>query len=69
MKAKLILLIVVLMIGFVAFAPPEAEYMPEGARFPYPTFPLLPPLVAIVLAIYTQQVLPALFAGIWIAAL
>ncbi|QOR95177.1 Na+/H+ antiporter NhaC family protein [Thermosphaera chiliense] len=43
--------------------------MPEDKRFAYYTFPLLPPLLAIVLAIYTQQVLPALFAGIWIAAL
>jgi len=69
MRAKIIVIIVILAIGLLAFAPPNAEFMPEEKRFAYYTFPLLPPLLAIVLAIYTQQVLPALFAGIWIAAL
>nr|WP_227410856.1 Na+/H+ antiporter NhaC family protein [Thermosphaera aggregans] len=69
MRAKLIVIIIILAIGLLAFAPPNAEFMPEDKRFAYYTFPLLPPLLAIVLAIYTQQVLPALFAGIWIAAL
>ncbi len=69
MQAKLLVVIIILAIGLLAFAPPNAEFMPEDKRFAYYTFPLLPPLLAIVLAIYTQQVLPALFAGIWIAAL
>jgi len=69
MRGKLLVIIIILAIGLLAFAPPNAEFMPEEKRFPYVTFPILPPLLAIVLAIYTQQVLPALFAGIWVAAL
>jgi NhaC family Na+:H+ antiporter len=69
MRGKLLIIIIILAIGLLAFAPPNAEFMPEEKRFPYITFPILPPLLAIVLAIYTQQVLPALFAGIWVAAL
>jgi len=69
MRGKLLVIIIILAIGLLAFAPPNAEFMPEERRFPYVTFPILPPLLAIVLAIYTQQVLPALFAGIWVAAL
>jgi len=69
MKGKLLVIITILAIGLLAFAPPNAEFMPEEKRFPYVTFPILPPLMAIVLAMYTQQVLPALFAGIWVAAL
>jgi Na+/H+ antiporter NhaC len=68
MRGKLLIIIIILAIGLLAFAPPNAEFMPEEKRFPYITFPILPPLLAIVLAIYTQQVLPALFAGIWVAA-
>ncbi len=66
---KLILVLVVLVIAFVAYAPPNAEYMPEELRFPYVTFPLLPPLLAITLCMTTGQVLPALFLGVWIGAL
>jgi NhaC family Na+:H+ antiporter len=69
MRGKLLIIIIILAIGLLAFAPPNAEFMPEEKRFPYVTFPILPALLAIVLAIYTQQVLPALFAGIWVAAL
>ncbi len=69
MRGKLLVIIIILAIGLLAFAPPNAEFMPEEKRFAYVTFPILPPLLAIVLAIYTQQVLPALFAGIWVAAL
>jgi len=66
---RYIAVIVILLISLIAFAPPNAPFMPEEKRFPYITFPLLPPLLAIVLAIVTRQILPALFAGIWIAAL
>jgi len=60
---------VILVVSLIAFVPPNAPFMPEEKRFPYVTFPLLPPLLAIVLAIVTRQILPSLFAGIWIAAL
>ncbi|BAA81554.1 probable Na(+)/H(+) antiporter [Aeropyrum pernix K1] len=43
--------------------------MPEDKRFSYITFPLLPPLLAIALAIVTRQVLPALFLGVWAGGL
>ncbi|MEM4869827.1 MAG: Na+/H+ antiporter NhaC family protein [Desulfurococcaceae archaeon] len=66
---KLVVILLVLVIGFAAFAPPEAEFMPEEKRFTYVTFPLLPPLVAISLAMLTGQVLPSLFIGVWIGAL
>lgn len=66
---KLVVILIVLIVGFAAFAPPEAEYMPEEKRFPYITFPLLPPLLAILLCITTGQVIPALFLGVWVGAL
>ncbi len=66
---KAIVIIVVLAVGLLLLAPPNAEYMPEEKRFPYYTFPLLPPLLAITLCILTGQVLPALFLGIWVGAL
>ncbi|WP_342788065.1 Na+/H+ antiporter NhaC family protein [Desulfurococcus sp.] len=43
--------------------------MPGDKRFPYVTFPLLPPLLAIALCMATGQVLPGLFLGIWVGAL
>ena len=66
---KIVAIAASLAIAFAAFVPPNASFMPEGKRFPYVTFPLLPPLLAIVLAIATRQVLPALFAGVWVGAL
>ncbi len=66
---KVIAIAVVLVVGLLLAAPPNAEYMPEEKRFPYYTFPLLPPLLAITLCILTGQVLPALFLGIWVGAL
>ena len=66
---KYVAIIAILLISLIAFTPPNAPFMPKEKRFPYITFPLLPPLLAIVLAIVTRQILPALFAGIWIAAL
>jgi len=59
---KIITIVIVFIISFIAFVGPTAER-------PYPIFPLLPPLLAIALAIITRQVLPALFAGVWIGAL
>lgn len=59
----------VIAVAFIAFAPPNAEYMPEGKRYPYITFPLLPPILAIALAMATGEIVPALFAGIWVGAL
>ncbi len=66
---KIIVIVIVLIIALIAFVPPNAEFMPKEKRFPYVTFPLLPPLLAISLAIITRQVLAALFAGVWIGAL
>ncbi len=66
---KIIVIVIALIIAFIAFVPPNAEFMPKEKRFPYITFPLLPPLLAIALAMVTRQVLPALFAGVWIGAL
>ncbi len=59
---KVGVIVVVLVIALLAVSGPTAER-------PYVVFPLLPPLLAIVLAIATRQVLPALFAGIWVGAL
>ncbi len=59
---KTIVIVIVLIISLTAFQGPTTER-------PYVVFPLLPPLLAIVLAIATRQVLPALFAGIWVGAL
>jgi len=66
---KLLVILIVVIIGFIAYAPPNAGFMPEEKRFVYVTFPLLPPLIAIAMAIATGQVLPALFFGVWIGAL
>ncbi len=59
---KMVVIVIVLIISLIAFQGPTTER-------PYVVFPLLPPLLAIVLAIATRQVLPALFAGIWVGAL
>lgn len=67
--AKLIIIIIVLLIGLLAYLPPQAEYMPEEYRFEWVVFPLLPPLLAITLAMLTGEVLPSLFLGIWVGAL
>ncbi len=66
---KLVIVLVIIAIALVAYTPPQAEFMPEDKRFPYVTFPLLPPLLAIALAIATGEIVPALFAGVWIGAL
>jgi len=66
---KIAAIVIAVAIGLIVYAPPNAEFMPEEKRFPYVTFPLLPPLIAIALSIATRQVLPALFAGVWIGAL
>jgi len=66
---KILAVAVAIVIGLVAYAPPNAPYMPEESRYPWIVFPLLPPLLAIALAIATRQVLPALFVGVWIGAL
>ncbi|MEM0099684.1 MAG: Na+/H+ antiporter NhaC family protein [Desulfurococcaceae archaeon] len=67
--AKLLVIAVIILIAVVANVPPNAEFMPEDKRYPYYTFPLLPPLIAIVLCMITGEVLPSLFIGIWIGAL
>lgn len=66
---KLVVIVVIIALALVAFVPPNAEFMPEEKRFPYVTFPLLPPILAIVLCMATGEVVPALFAGIWVGAL
>ncbi|MEM0351828.1 MAG: Na+/H+ antiporter NhaC family protein [Sulfolobales archaeon] len=66
---KIVAVVIVLAIGLILAAPPNAEYMPEDKRFDYYTFPLLPPLLAITLCMLTGQVLPSLFLGVWIGAL
>ena len=66
---KIIAVLVVIIIALVAYVPPNASFMPEEKRFTYYTFPLLPPLLAIALAIATRQVLIALFVGVWVGAL
>ena len=66
---KITTVLVVIIIALVAYVPPNAPFMPEEKRFTYYTFPLLPPLLAIALAIATRQVLIALFVGIWVGAL
>ena len=57
---KTIIVVSVLVIGLLAY-----NVGPTGTLL----FPLLPPLLAIVLAVATRQVLPALFAGVWVAGL
>ncbi len=66
---KYSVVLAVIIIAFIAFAPPNAEYMPEEKRYPYITFPILPPVLAIALAMATGEIVPALFAGIWVGAL
>jgi len=66
---KLAIVLLVIVIALIAFVPPQADFMPEKKRFPYITFPLLPPLLAIALAMATGEIVPALFAGVWIGAL
>ncbi|MEM1982425.1 MAG: Na+/H+ antiporter NhaC family protein [Sulfolobales archaeon] len=66
---KYSIVIAVIVIALLAFAPPDAEYMPEDKRYPYITFPILPPILAIALAMATGEIVPALFAGIWVGAL
>ncbi|MEM4757227.1 MAG: Na+/H+ antiporter NhaC family protein, partial [Desulfurococcaceae archaeon] len=66
---KWIIVLVVIIIALIAYVPPHAEFMPKDKRFPYITFPLLPPLLAIALCMVTGEVLPSLFLGIWIGAL
>ncbi len=66
---KLIAVIIVIVVALIAAVPPNAPFMPEEKRFTYYTFPLLPPLLAIALAMATRQVLLALFAGVWIGGL
>ncbi len=66
---KVVAVVIVIVIALAAYVPPNAPFMPEEKRFAYITFPLLPPLLAIALAIATRQVLPALFLGVWVGAL
>lgn len=66
---KFFIIFIAIAIALIAYVPPNAELMPEDKRFPYHTFPLLPPLFAIVLCMITGEVLPSLFIGIWIGAL
>jgi len=66
---KTVVVAIVVAVALAAFVPPNAPFMPEEKRFPYVTFPLLPPLLAIALAMATRQVLLALFVGVWIGAL
>ncbi|MEM0026277.1 MAG: Na+/H+ antiporter NhaC family protein [Zestosphaera sp.] len=66
---KLVIVLLVIIIALIAYTPPQAEFMPEDKRFPYVTFPLLPPLLAIALAMATGEIIPALFAGVWVGAL
>lgn len=66
---KLAIVLLVIIIALIAYTPPQAEFMPEDKRFPYVTFPLLPPLLAIALAMATGEIIPALFAGVWVGAL
>ncbi len=57
---KTIMVVSVLLIGLLAY-----KVGPAGTLL----FPLLPLLLPIVPAIATRQVLPALFAGVWVAGL
>jgi NhaC family Na+:H+ antiporter len=66
---KYIVILLIIVTALIAYAPPEAGFMPEDKRFPYITFPLLPPILAIALSIATGEVVPALFAGVWVGAL
>jgi NhaC family Na+:H+ antiporter len=66
---KYIVILLIIVTALIAYAPPEAGFMPEDKRFPYITFPLLPPILAIALSMATGEVVPALFAGVWVGAL
>ncbi|MEM4026840.1 MAG: hypothetical protein QXU51_00270 [Desulfurococcus sp.] len=66
---KIVVVLIVVAIAFITYVPPNAGFMPGDKRFPYVTFPLLPPLLAIALCMATGQVLPGLFLGIWVGAL
>ena len=66
---KAVIVLAVIAVALAAYVPPYAGFMPEEKRFPYVTFPLLPPLLAIALCMATGQVLPALFLGVWVGAL
>ncbi len=57
---KIMVVVSVLVIGLLAY-----KVNPTGTLL----FPLLPPLLAISLAVATRQVLPALFTGVWVAGL
>lgn len=57
-----------MVVGVLFFAPVLAE-APDGASPEAPGFTtLLPPLVAIVFALLTRQVLLSLFCGVWVGA-
>lgn len=66
---KWAVVVLIIIIALIAYAPPNTEFMPEDKRFPYVTFPLLPPILAIVLAMSTGEIIPALFAGVWVGGL
>ena len=61
-----VILVLVLMMSMTAFAGEEAEYVPSM----YATFwSLVPPLVAITLALITKEVYSSLFVGILVGAM
>ena len=65
-KAIPMILVLVMMMSMTAFAAEEAEYVPSM----YATFwSLVPPLVAIALALITKEVYSSLFVGILVGAL
>jgi len=65
-KAIPMILVLVMMMSMTAFAAEEAEYVPTM----YATFwSLVPPLVAIALALITKEVYSSLFVGILVGAL
>mgnify|MGYP003295009276 CR=1 FL=1 len=65
-KAIPMILVLVMMVSMTAFAAEEAEYVPSM----YATFwSLVPPLVAIALALITKEVYSSLFVGILVGAL
>lgn len=65
-KAIPMILVLVMMMSMTVFAAEEAEYVPSM----YATFwSLVPPLVAIALALITKEVYSSLFVGILVGAL
>ncbi|MCX8186975.1 MAG: Na+/H+ antiporter NhaC family protein [Sulfolobales archaeon] len=66
---KYSVVIAAVIIALIAFSPPNAEFMPAEKQYPHITFPILPPVLAIALAMATGEIVPALFAGIWVGAL